>query len=109
MIRIDIVYLKTFSGASIGCTTVYPGFNITIIAFSIIYKLYIIINFKYLIGLKYRCEETLKSLEKYRGTDMIGTPTMVIDFLNSPVLKKYDISALKNAILGGAPRLTSKN
>ena len=61
-----------------------------------------------MIGLKYRCEETLKSLEKYKGTDMIGTPTMVIDFLNSSVLKKYDISPLKNAILGGAPRLTSK-
>ena len=41
MIRIDIVNFITFSGASIGCTTVYPGFNISIIAFSVVYKSYI--------------------------------------------------------------------
>ena len=38
--------------------------------------------------------------EKRKATMVLGTPTMFIDILNSPILPKHDLSALKYAVLG---------
>ncbi|GIX91825.1 medium-chain acyl-CoA ligase ACSF2, mitochondrial [Caerostris extrusa] len=44
--------------------------------------------------------DSLKAVEQYKCTAIYGTPTMLIDCLNSLQLKKYDISSLN---LGGSP------
>ena len=41
----------------------------------------------------YSGEACLKAIEKERCTSMYGTPTMFVDMINNPNLKKYDLSS----------------
>jgi acyl-CoA synthetase (AMP-forming)/AMP-acid ligase II len=45
----------------------------------------------------------LQAIHDRKCTDLIGTPTMFSDILNSPVRDKYNISSLSYAVVGGAP------
>ncbi|GIY52333.1 medium-chain acyl-CoA ligase ACSF2, mitochondrial [Caerostris darwini] len=47
--------------------------------------------------------DSLKAVEQYKCTAIYGTPTMLIDCLNSLQLQKYDISSLNLVLLGGSP------
>ncbi|GIY52334.1 medium-chain acyl-CoA ligase ACSF2, mitochondrial [Caerostris darwini] len=46
--------------------------------------------------------DSLKCVEHYKCTVIYGTPTMLIDCLNSLQLQKYDISSLNQVIIGGS-------
>lgn len=45
----------------------------------------------------------IKSIEKWKGTYLLGTPTMFSDIVNDPIRKEHDVSSLGYAIVGGAP------
>ncbi|XP_061080296.1 medium-chain acyl-CoA ligase ACSF2, mitochondrial-like isoform X1 [Conger conger] len=45
----------------------------------------------------------LESIQKERCTFFYGTPTMFIDLLGQPELKKYDLSSLEAGIMAGSP------
>ncbi len=45
----------------------------------------------------------LTLVQKHKVTQMLGVPTIFNALLNFPTLKDYDLSSVKNVILGGAP------
>jgi len=47
--------------------------------------------------------DLLKAVVKYKPTFMPGVPTLFVAITNHPHLKKYDLSAIKACISGGAP------
>ena len=42
-----------------------------------------------------------------RCTSLYGTPTMFIDMVNLPDLKRYDVTSLQTGMMAGAPCLQS--
>ena len=52
---------------------------------------------------KWNPEKALELIEKEKVTHFTGVPTMILDMLSSPELKKRNISSLKNVGSGGAP------
>lgn len=52
---------------------------------------------------KWNTSEVLRSIEKYRVTDMEGVPAMWRMLLNDSDTEKYDLSSLTNIGCGGAP------
>ncbi|GFS55397.1 medium-chain acyl-CoA ligase ACSF2, mitochondrial, partial [Trichonephila inaurata madagascariensis] len=55
----------------------------------------------------FHAETSLKVIEKYKCTVIYGTPTMYVDMLHNFKLQKYDISSIKQAVLGGSPAIES--
>jgi len=51
----------------------------------------------------FNADATLVALDQFGGSNIIGTPTMLIDLLNHEDLKDYNLSALKFVTLGGSP------
>ncbi|XP_055932646.1 medium-chain acyl-CoA ligase ACSF2, mitochondrial-like [Argiope bruennichi] len=51
--------------------------------------------------------ESLKSVEKNRCTVIYGTPTMHVDGIYNFKLQNYDVSSLKQAVVGGSPAVES--
>ncbi|KAG8174856.1 hypothetical protein JTE90_007782 [Oedothorax gibbosus] len=45
---------------------------------------------------------SLKAIEKYKCTDVFGTPTMYVDMIHHCKQNKFDTTSLKQAIVGGA-------
>ncbi|GBN89856.1 Acyl-CoA synthetase family member 2, mitochondrial [Araneus ventricosus] len=58
-------------------------------------------------SLGFNVVESLKSVEKNRCTVIYGTPTMHVDGIHNFKSQKYDISSLKQAIVGGSPATES--
>ncbi|GFW24646.1 medium-chain acyl-CoA ligase ACSF2, mitochondrial [Trichonephila clavipes] len=55
----------------------------------------------------FNAETSLKVIEKYKCTVIYGTPTMYVDMLHNFKLQKYDISSIKQAVIGGSPAIES--
>ncbi|MCX5865945.1 MAG: AMP-binding protein [Proteobacteria bacterium] len=51
---------------------------------------------------RYSPKATLEAIQKYKVTNMSGTPAHLIGFLNQPELKNYDLGSLKSIGTGGA-------
>ncbi|MFX0168008.1 MAG: long-chain fatty acid--CoA ligase [Candidatus Hodarchaeota archaeon] len=47
-------------------------------------------------------KETLKSIQQYQATVLVGVPTLYVSLLASPLLKQYNISSLENCFSGAA-------
>lgn len=58
---------------------------------------------KIVIMQKWNAETALRLVEREKVTHFTGVPTMVLEMLSSPNLKKYDVSSLKAVASGGAP------
>jgi len=58
---------------------------------------------KVVIMRKWNAEKALELVEREKVTHFTGVPTMILEMLASPDLKKRDISTLKNIGSGGAP------
>lgn len=51
----------------------------------------------------YSGRETVSAIHHEKCTNMYATPTMYVDMLHLPDLKNYDLTSLKQTIMGGAP------
>ncbi|MDD5222940.1 MAG: AMP-binding protein [bacterium] len=51
---------------------------------------------------KYSPKVALEAIQKYKVTNMSGTPAHLIGFLNHPDLNKYDLKSLRSISTGGA-------
>lgn len=58
---------------------------------------------KVVIMKKWKVDVALSLIQRERVTHFTGVPTMVLEMLSHPNLKKFDISSLKNIGSGGAP------
>ncbi|MDV8071339.1 AMP-binding protein [Rhodococcus sp. IEGM 1366] len=51
---------------------------------------------------RFDAEETLRAIDRWRGTFMIGASTAFIALINHPALKEFDVSSLTKTPSGGA-------
>ncbi len=63
----------------------------------------IIARYKMALVPKFEVEMMLKTIQSQRTSVFPGAPTMYIALLNSPLLKKYDISSIEVCVSGSAP------
>lgn len=52
---------------------------------------------------RYRPEDVLHAIARYRVTLFAGVPTMYIGLINHPRLARYDLSSLRGCFVGAAP------
>jgi long-chain acyl-CoA synthetase len=52
---------------------------------------------------KFSVEETLRLIEQEKITNVVGTPTMWVVLMASPLRDSFDVSSVKSAGYGGAP------
>jgi long-chain acyl-CoA synthetase len=79
---------------------ILPAFHA--FGFSIIIILSILIAAAVILIPRPDLKEILRSIEKYKATVLVAVPTLYVSLLNSPLLKKFDISSLEHCFSGAA-------
>jgi len=51
----------------------------------------------------FNADAALNCIAEYQCSSVLGTPTMIVDMINSPIVKDLDLSSLQWAVLGGSP------
>ncbi len=80
-----------------------------VIPFFHVFAMTALMNFAIAIGARlvmlprFELKQTLKLIHSAKPTVMCGVPTLFNALMNSPNLKKYDLSSLKYCVSGGAP------
>lgn len=52
---------------------------------------------------KFKPDTFLDSIEKYKPTKLFAVPPMVLFLTKSPLVDNYDISSVRDLVVGGAP------
>jgi acyl-CoA synthetase (AMP-forming)/AMP-acid ligase II len=52
---------------------------------------------------RYRCLPLMDAIQRYRCRSLLLVPTMVVDILDHPDRRAYDLSSLTSLMVGGAP------
>ena len=52
---------------------------------------------------RFNARDTLKAIQKFRPTILVGVPTMFVAFCNVPDVQRYDLSSLQGIFVGAAP------
>ncbi len=52
---------------------------------------------------RFKAQDVVKAIQKYRPTFFVGVPTMFVAFNNLPGIERYNLSSIKGIFVGAAP------